>query len=63
MKPAYKRAMLALLLFGTWLPVTITCDPSYWNGLVSVVDGGWNDEVVVVDDGCRGCWWGDCCWW
>ena len=61
MKPAYKRALLALL-FGAGLPVVISCDPSYLDGLIQVVDDGWSDNVVVVDDGCRGCWWGDCCW-
>ncbi len=62
MKPAYKRALLALL-FGAWLPVVISCDPGYLDGLIQVVDDGWSDNVVVVDDGCHGCWWGDCCWW
>jgi hypothetical protein len=62
MKALRRWTLLAMLIAGAWLPVTLTCDPA---GGVLHVAGDWVNEVVVVDDGyyddgCCGYWddWG-----
>ena len=56
MKLLRKKALLATLL-GVSLSATITCDPGYFDGVISIVDEG----PIVVADGCGDCWFGDCC--
>jgi hypothetical protein len=60
MRPTIRKKWLALLLAGAWLPLTITCDPGIGDGIIRVVDSGW-DDVVIVEEDCGWCWWGDCC--
>jgi hypothetical protein len=57
MKRAHKRALFALLLIGSWLPVTLTCDPGSWG-----YGGDYYGDTIVVEHDCGWCWWGDCCY-
>lgn len=55
-----KKAFLATLLAGAWLPATISCDPGNFDGVIHV----WGDDgIIVVEDGCHECWFGfgECC--
>lgn len=62
MKALRRWSLLAMLVAGAWLPVTLTCNPA---GGVLHVTGDWVEDVVVFDDGyyydddCCGYWWDD----
>lgn len=59
MRRGRNRALLALLLTGAWLPLTLTCDPRGTDLLIHV-DDYWYDGVII-EDGCRRCGHDD--WW
>lgn len=57
-----KRA--ALLLAGAWLPITVTCNPSAWDGVVRITGDRCCDGGYVhgwCDDDCDE--WGFNGWW
>ncbi len=41
--------LTGLLLTGAWLPVTISCQPEGWGGIVRWA-GDWIEEHVVVEE-------------
>ncbi len=45
--------LLALLVAGTLLQVTVTCDPGQWNGVLRI----YNDGGAYVDNYCCDGWW------
>ncbi len=56
-----KKLLLAGLLTGALLPVTITCDPGHWDGYV--IDGYYDyyyDDYYYEPDGYFFDFWGCC---
>lgn len=60
MKSKQVGRWLRALLYGAWLPVVVSCNPSGLGGVVRVVDHVW-DDWIVVEERCDWCFWED--WW